>query len=210
LSRIPARAPALDVVLASANPGKLREFARLLGPGPLRLRSLSEFAPLRLPEEGLDYAENARAKAEAAAAACGLAALADDSGIEVEGLGGAPGPLSARYGGPGLDDAGRVRHLLRALARAPAGSRRARFVCVVALARPGAPTALARGECAGRILDAPRGAAGFGYDPIFAPAGESVSMAELASERKDEISHRGRALRALCDALFGAAAGARA
>lgn len=190
----------LELVLASANAGKCREFRSLLRGRALRLRSLADFAPLALPEEGDDYEENARRKALCVSRALGLAALADDSGLEVEGLGGAPGPSSARYGGPGLDDAGRVAHLLAELRRRPGASRRARFVCVAALARPGGEVLLARGECSGQILDAPRGGQGFGYDPIFQPDGERVSMAELGAARKDELSHRGRALRALCRA----------
>lgn len=198
-AQVDARVPS-ELVLATSNAGKRREFERLLRGRVARLLDLREIAPVAFPEEGLDYAENARAKALAVLRACGQAALADDSGLEVEGLGGAPGPLSARYGGPGLDDAGRVRHLLAELRARAGASRRARFVCVAALALPGGLLRLARGECAGRILDVPRGSRGFGYDPIFEADGESVSLAELPELRKDALSHRGRALRELWEA----------
>jgi XTP/dITP diphosphohydrolase len=189
------------LVLATGNRGKLAEFAALLGPLALELRSLADFPEVALPPEGDDYAGNAAAKARAAAAATGLAALGDDSGLEVRALGGAPGPHSARFGGPGLDDAARSRRLLEALAACGGADRRARFVCVAALALPDGTLATARGECPGRILDAPRGAGGFGYDPVFQPDGHEASMAELPPAVKNRISHRGRALAALGPAL---------
>ena len=186
-----------EVVAATSNPGKLREIRAILADLPLRVRGLDEFAPLVFPEEGDDYAANAVAKASRAAAALGRAALADDSGLEVDGLGGGPGPRSARYGGPGLDDAGRSARLLEAMAGLGGRARQARFVCVAALAAPGAPVRTARGECPGRILRQARGRAGFGYDPVFEVAGRGVSMAELPEAEKNRISHRARALRAL-------------
>ncbi|HSJ96022.1 MAG TPA: non-canonical purine NTP pyrophosphatase, partial [Myxococcota bacterium] len=148
-----------------------------------------------------DYAANAAAKALAAARASGLPALGDDSGLEVEALGGAPGPRSARFGGPGLDDAGRTRALLAALDGVPAERRGARFVCVAALATPDGVVATARGECPGRIATEPRGSAGFGYDPIFETAPGGPTMAELPEAEKERISHRGRAFRALGPSL---------
>lgn len=195
---------AATLVLASSNPGKLREFQRLLADLPVVLRSASAEELEALPEEGLDYEANALAKARIVARLAGLPALADDSGLEVEGLDGAPGPLSARFGGPGLDDAGRVQALLSALAGRPAASRRARFVCVAALAHPDGRSVSRRGECPGVILEAPRGVGGFGYDPIFQPEEREGSMAELAPEEKHAISHRGRALRALAPHLASA------
>ena len=186
-----------ELVVATGNEGKLREFRSLLRALPLALRSLREFAGVELPEEGEDYEQNALAKALVAARQTGLPALADDSGLEVEGLGGAPGPRSARYGGPGLDDAGRALHLLSALRGRSGDARRARFVCVAALALPDGEAWSARGECAGVVLEAPRGRGGFGYDPVFWSSEAGACVAELPDDRKNEISHRGRALRAL-------------
>jgi XTP/dITP diphosphohydrolase len=186
-----------EVVVATTSAGKRREFERLLRAWPLRVLDLAGLPPVAFPEEGLDYAANARAKALAVQRATGCAALGDDSGLEVAGLGGAPGPLSARYGGDGLDDAGRSARLLAELARLPSASRVARFVSCVALALPGGTLIEARGACPGRILDAPRGRGGFGYDPIFAPEGCALAMAELRPDQKDALSHRARALAAL-------------
>jgi len=198
-------APPRELVLASANRGKLEELRAILGAEAdalgLRLRSLSEFPDVTLPPEGGSYEPNALAKARAAAKATGRVAIGDDSGIEIDALGGAPGPLSARYGGPGLDDAGRCAHLLDALAAVPEGGRGARFVCVAALATPDGDADAVRGECPGRILRSPRGAGGFGYDPIFAPEGDARAMAELAPAEKHRISHRGRAFAALAPLL---------
>jgi XTP/dITP diphosphohydrolase len=186
-----------ELVVATGNDGKLREFRSLLRELPLALRSLREFPGVDLPEEGDDYEQNALAKARSAARQTNVPALADDSGLEVEGLGGAPGPRSARYGGPGLDDAGRVLHLLRALDGRSGDARRARFVCVAALALPDGDAWTARGECPGVVLEAPRGDGGFGYDPVFWSSEAGAGVAELPEDRKNEISHRGRALRAL-------------
>jgi XTP/dITP diphosphohydrolase len=189
------------VVLATGNPGKLREVRALLAALPIELVGLAEIGAVVLPEEGDDYAANAAAKALAAARASGLLALGDDSGLEVDALGGAPGPRSARYGGPGLDDAGRARALLAALAGVPPERRAARFVCVAALAAPDGVIATTRGECPGWITEAPRGAAGFGYDPVFARTPGGLTLAELPDEEKGRISHRGKAFRALAPAL---------
>lgn len=188
-------------VLATGNAGKLAEMRVLLASLPIELRGLGEVVGITLPAEGDDYAANAIAKAEAAARASGLPAVADDSGLEVDALGARPGATSARYGGSGLDDAGRVALLLRELAGVPARRRTARFVCVVALAVPGGETLAVRGACEGRILAAPRGSLGFGYDPVFAPEGREVSMAELSAGEKNSLSHRGRAVAALFMAL---------
>lgn len=195
------------LVLATGNRGKLAEFAELLAPLALELRSLADLPGIELPPEGDDYERNAAAKALAAAQGSGLPALADDSGIEVAALDGAPGPLSARYGGSGLDDEARCARLLAALEKSGSRERRARFVCVAAFATPAGDVELASGECRGTILAAPRGSAGFGYDPIFQPEGYENSMAELPAELKNRISHRARALAALAPALargFGA------
>lgn len=184
-------------VVATSNAGKVREMAEILAPHPVKLLSLRDFPVVYFPEEGVDYAENARAKARVAADALGVAALADDSGIEVDALGGAPGPLSARYGGAELDDAGRVAALLDALAAVPPARRGARFVCWAALALPGGGDLVSYGECRGVVLPAPAGEGGFGYDPVFRPEGFDVSTAELDPPTKNRISHRGRAVTAL-------------
>jgi XTP/dITP diphosphohydrolase len=193
------------LVLATGNAGKLVELRALLAELPLRVADLGDFPAVAFPEEGDDYAANAAAKARAAAQALGHPALADDSGIEVDGLGGAPGARSARYGGPALDDAGRTALLLRELAARPGADRRARFVCVAALALPGGALRTAFGSCQGRIAEAPRGRAGFGYDPVFVPDEQAAparfTLAELGPEAKARISHRGGALRALLPAV---------
>lgn len=196
------RARFARIVVATSNAGKLREIRALLDPLPLPLVGLAECAPLALPEEGDEYAANALAKARAAAAHTGCPALGDDSGLEVEGLEGAPGPRSSRYGGPGLDDAGRVGALLAALAARPGASRRARFVCAAALAFPDGEAVTAFGECAGCIAAAPRGSGGFGYDPVFEVEGGARTLAELAPAEKDRDSHRARAFRALREQLL--------
>jgi XTP/dITP diphosphohydrolase len=192
---------ARELIVATGNPGKLREIRGLLGELPVALHGLERAPGLVLPEEGDDYAANACAKALAVARAAGCLALADDSGLEVAGLGGAPGPRSARFGGPGLDDAGRLRALLAALGGATAAARAARFVCVVALATPQGRVVTARGECSGRILEASRGAGGFGYDPVFLAEGTRISFAELSESEKSARSHRGIAVRALIPEL---------
>ncbi len=193
--------PLRELVFATSNPGKLREFRAILGELPVAFSALDAFPGVQLPEEGEEYEENAVVKARAVADQTGLPALADDSGLEVSALGGAPGPLSARFGGAGLDDAGRVEKLLASIAASGTEDRSARFVCVVALAFPGGEVITARGECAGRILAAPRGHSGFGYDPVFEVEGDVRSMAELSADEKNRISHRARALRSLRDAI---------
>ena len=184
-------------VVATGNAGKLAEMRALLGDLPLALRGLADLPRIELPPEGDDYAENAVAKARAVALATGLPALGDDSGLEVDALGGRPGVHSARYGGPGRDDAARVALLLHELASVPEAQRSARFVCVVALVTPDGDSVTARGSCEGRILAAPRGEGGFGYDPVFAAEGRDVSLAELPADEKNRLSHRGRAVAAL-------------
>lgn len=188
-------APAL--VVATGNRGKLREIQAILGDLRVVWRTLADYPALSLPEEGDDYAANAQAKALAAARGTGELAIADDSGLEVDGLSGRPGPHSARYGGPGLDDAGRVAHLLAELRGVTGAARRARFVCVAALATPEGRVASAEGRCEGRILEAPRGEGGFGYDPVFWSAEQQQPMAELPEGVKNRISHRARAFAAL-------------
>src|SRR5207249_10371557 len=150
------------------NPGKVRELVDLLGDLPITLVSLREVPGASLPPEtGTTYRENALIKARAAHRLTGHAALGDDSGLEVEALGGAPGLHSARFGGPGLDDAGRVALLLERLRAVPAGQRAARFRCVIALVDECSRERVVEGVAEGEIAAAPRGAGGFGYDPIF-------------------------------------------
>lgn len=192
---------AFEVVVATSNPGKLREIREILGDLPVALRSLAEFPDVEMPEEGDVYEANAVAKAREVARATGRLALADDSGLEVAGLGGGPGARSARYGGEGLDDRGRVARLLRALEDMPSEARRARFVCVAALASPADEVVTARGECAGSILLEPRGEGGFGYDPVFLDPDKQKTGAEMSRDEKNAISHRGKAFRRLRDRL---------
>ncbi len=187
-------------MVATSNAGKLREIRALLAGLPFTLVGLDALRDVHLPEEGDDYAANARGKARAVAEQAGRPAVGDDSGLEVAALGGGPGPFSARYGGPGLDDAGRVAHLLRELRGARGEGRRARFVCVAALATPGGDCVVRRGECAGLIRESPAGAGGFGYDPVFEVADAEAggrTMAELGEALKNRLSHRARAFRAL-------------
>jgi XTP/dITP diphosphohydrolase len=191
-------------IVATKNSGKLAEMRTLLGDLPLALRGLADLPRIELPPEGDDYAANAVAKARAVARATGLPALGDDSGLEVDALGGRPGVHSARYGGPGRDDAARVALLLHELASVPEAQRSARFVCVVAIVTPDGDSVVASGSCEGRILAAPRGEGGFGYDPVFAAEGRNVSLAELAADEKNRLSHRGRAVAALLAKLRAA------
>ena len=149
-----------------------------------------------LPEPGTTYEENARAKAEAVCEQCGRPALADDSGIEVLGLGGWPGPESARWMGEGASDRDRLLGLLDEVRRRSPGDARARYVAALAIARPGHATVVVRGQCDG-VLVSPRGDGGFGYDPVFLSDELGVRFGEAAAQDKDAVSHRGRAVRAL-------------
>lgn len=193
------------LLLSTSNPGKVREIRGLLaGTGWDAVTPAETHVTFATPiETARSYAENAIAKAVAAAEASGLPALADDSGIEVDALDGAPGPLSARFGGPTLTDPDRCTLLLRRLEGVPPGRRGARFRAVVALALPGNRVITREGVLEGRIALAPRGADGFGYDPIFElPDGRT--LAELGAE-KQTISHRARALAAMAEVLRGLA-----
>lgn len=188
-----------ELLLASANPGKLAEFSEILG-DRFRLRLPAEILPdWEAPEEdGATYAENARIKAEDLASRTRLPTLGDDSGLEVEALGGRPGLHSARYAPTAPE---RIERLLAELSGLPESSRRARFVCVLCLCRPGSPPRWFEGELRGTILDAPRGRGGFGYDPLFLPEGLTLSIAELPASEKHRISHRGRALARMVESL---------
>lgn len=184
------------LLLGTRNPGKIREITSILQDCGWSLTSLQEFENVESPEEtGDTYSENAIAKARFYAAATGLTALADDSGLEVEALDGAPGVLSARYAGSGASDADRRELLLFELSKTGDKDHRAHFVAVVAIASPdGTVMNVSEGICEGRITFEPRGTGGFGYDPLFVPDGYDQTFAELAQNVKNGISHRGRAL----------------
>lgn len=186
------------LLIATANPDKGREIARLLAGLPVELRTLRDLPDVSLPEEtGATLEENAVLKARAACEATGLPALADDTGLEVEALGGLPGVRSARYAGEDATYADNCRKLLRDLAGVERERRGARFVCVLALYRGDGRILLFTGAAEGRILEAPRGAGGFGYDPVFYVPAAGKTFAEMTAEEKGRYSHRGAALRKL-------------
>lgn len=190
-----------ELLLATRNAKKLAELRRILeaagitGIEVLGLGDVPEFA--EAPETGATFEDNALAKASDAVAATGMAAIADDSGLEVDALNGMPGVLSARWSGRHGDDAGNLELLLGQLADVPAQRRGAGFVSAAALVRPDGTRTVVRGEWRGSILGEQRGSNGFGYDPSFVPEGETRTAAELSAEEKDADSHRGRALRKL-------------
>lgn len=187
-----------EILIATRNTGKLREAQELLSDLPVRLRNLAEFPQTgEVEETGTTFSENASLKAQAYAVQTGLWTLADDSGLEVDALGGAPGIYSARYAGAGATDAERIARLLEELRRVDEQSRTARFVCAIAFAdTKGNVINISLGTCEGRIAREPHGAGGFGYDPIFIPDGCEESFGQLSSEIKSQISHRARALQA--------------
>jgi XTP/dITP diphosphohydrolase len=192
------------VVLATRNPHKVTEVRRILtaaGVTGIDLMSADDLDVPDVPETGVTFAENAVLKATAVAAASGLPAIADDSGLTVDALGGMPGVLSARWSGRHGDDAANLALVLGQLADVPVDRRTAAFVCAAALAVPGGPVIVEEGVVRGRLAREPRGTNGFGYDPIFVPEGETRTTAELPSAEKDAISHRGRAFRALASHL---------
>ncbi|MGO9955511.1 MAG: non-canonical purine NTP pyrophosphatase [Solirubrobacteraceae bacterium] len=196
-----------SLILASRNPGKLREFDRLLAAASLHVEPLPRHVVLP-PEDGETFAANALDKARTAAAATGRVAIADDSGIEAEALGGRPGVRSARFAGPDATD---QQNLARLMAEAPAGSA-VRYVCALAYVDPaGGIERVFCGECRGVLAEQPRGSGGFGYDPAFVPAGDhgGRTMAELSDAEKGAISHRGAAAAALVRWLAGEMTGAR-
>lgn len=207
--------PRLEVLVATGNPGKIREIQESLQNAPLRLRYLPEFHNISPVEEiGKTYEENAILKAVSYSRQTGVCALADDSGLEVDALGGIPGVLSARYGAEHASDQERTEKLLMALAQHPGRERTARFVCWMALAgwspkesKPGRdePGVLyvCEAKCEGFIVDQPRGNNGFGYDPVFIPTGYDKTFAELPAAVKNVISHRAQALAAMRGFLLG-------
>jgi XTP/dITP diphosphohydrolase len=195
------------VAIASRNAHKLRELGRICRDWPVEWVTVETHDPATFPdvEETEDtYLGNALLKAHAVADAIGVPAIADDSGIEVDALGGKPGPRSARYAGEDATDEENLAAMMQALRGIPSGGRIARYRCVAAIAYPGGSEAHAEATCEGTLVSKRRGVRGFGYDPIFVPAGWDETMAELTDEQKDRISHRGRAFRALAAIVEGA------
>ena len=192
-----------EIVLASGNPGKVREINQLLANLDLQVRPQGEFGVEDVEETGLSFVENALIKARNAARHTGLPAIADDSGIEVDALNGAPGIYSARYAGAGASDRANLEKLLEALRDVPEAERCARFQCLMVYMRHAEdPTPLiCQGTWEGRILSEARGANGFGYDPVFYVPTHDCSSAELPPDIKNTLSHRGQALRKLVAAL---------
>jgi XTP/dITP diphosphohydrolase len=190
------------IVLGTRNDGKAHELTTLLHGLSGRVESLRAYPEIVLPPEtGSTYRENALAKALAVHRALAVPALGDDSGLEVDALGGAPGLRSARFAAPEATDRANIERLLRDLDGVPHERRTARFRCVLALVRGPEDPVIAEGACEGWILEAPRGTGGFGYDPVFLPVGESSAFAELTDHRKNTLSHRARAADALREAI---------
>lgn len=188
----------MKILVATHNKGKLREYAELLADLPVEWVSLADVGIGEdVKETGETFEENARLKATTYARQSGLLTLADDSGLEVEALGGEPGVRSARYAGPEASDQDRYRLLLANLEGVPEEERKARFVCVIAVATPEGDTITAEGFRGGFIAHEPRGEHGFGYDPVFWVPGYRVTMAELPPEVKNHISHRAQAIKAI-------------
>lgn len=183
----------MKIIAATKNKNKLREFGEILK-GFEIISQEDAGVDIDVEETGTTFEENSMLKAKAIYEATGIAAIADDSGLCVDALGGAPGVYSARYGGEGYDDAGRVQLLLKNMKDIPDDKRTARFVCAITLV-DGNGVISARGECEGKIDYAPKGENGFGYDPVFFVEQFGKTMAEISPEQKNEISHRGKALK---------------
>lgn len=191
-----------DLLIATGNMGKMKEFGALFADLPFKLHSLNEFPDFcPPPENGVTFAENALIKAAAASLATNLPAIADDSGLCVEALGGSPGVISARYAGEGAGDAANNDKLLQELGGVKSENRKAAFMCVIALCSPGADPLFFKGELHGLILERGAGGGGFGYDPLFMVPEYGKTLAELPLEIKNRISHRGKAVAALKDYL---------
>ncbi len=189
------------LVVASRNAGKVVEIRQLLAGYAVKVTGLNDLSDSSAPSEPYDtFADNARHKALQLTERTGMAALADDSGLQVDALGGRPGVYSSRYGS---DDRQRIEKLLAELADVPDERRGACFVCVIAIAYQGQVVGVWEGECQGVILREPRGNRGFGYDPIFYYPPLHCTFAEMSTEQKNEVSHRGRALQAMLEALRG-------
>lgn len=192
----------MQLLVATGNAGKLREIRKLFAERSLEVLGLADVPPVpEAVEDGESFAENAEKKARHYAKATGLPTLADDSGLVVDTLGGAPGVFSARYAGEDADDAANNRKLLAQLQGVPAAKRRAAFVCALALCEPEGDCRIFAGRLGGVLLEAPRGDGGFGYDPLFLVPEYGKTLAELPIEIKNRISHRGQALRLLLEQL---------
>ena len=192
----------MKVVLATRNEGKVREIADILAPHGFEVVSLREFPELgEITEDGATFRENAMIKAATVSGHTGLLALADDSGLEVDALDGAPGIYSSRFAGEEKDDQANNRKLLELLSDIPAERRTARFQCVVAIAEPDGWVHIAEGSCEGVIAKEPRGQRGFGYDPLFYVPAYERTFAELDPSIKNKISHRAKALEGAVDIL---------
>jgi len=189
------------LALATKNPGKIREILEICADWPVSWLTAEDADWPDIAETGETYRENALLKAMEVARVLGVPAVADDSGIEVDSLGGAPGPRSARFAGEHASDSENLSLLLARVADVPDGQRTARYRCVAACAWPEGRAIDVEETCEGRLVLEPRGSGGFGYDPAFVPVGYAHTMAELSPEEKNRISHRGKALRALGDAL---------
>jgi XTP/dITP diphosphohydrolase len=199
-----------SILLATANPHKVEEIVAMLAEAAIEAKvvSLLDFPHLEIPEEsGATLEANAIIKAQAAASATGLIAVADDSGLEVAALGGQPGVQSKRFAGEFASDADRYNKLLEMMRDVPESERQARFRCCIAIVAPDSAPILINGICAGHIAFSPSGTHGFGYDPVFIPEGMQVTMAELPMAEKNRISHRFRALQAAIPVIKGVLAG---
>lgn len=195
----------IELVIATRNQGKIDEVQRLLSihAPQVRLRSVAEFDLDDVEETGNSFEENALLKAQTIATATGLPALADDSGIAIDALGGAPGVYSARWSGVHGDDKANIAKVLTQLESISDEDRGAQFVCAIALARPDGKNLIVRGQVQGKVLRNPAGENGFGYDPIFQPEGFTLTTAQMTPEEKDAISHRGKALREIAPKIQG-------
>ncbi len=190
----------MKFVLATHNPGKIQEMQAILSQLGVEVVSPAELGvDVDVEETGETFAENAMLKAKAICAAAGLPAIADDSGLCVDALNGGPGVYSARYGGEGLDDAGRTALLLQNMRGQT--TRAAHFACAIACAFPNGDTLTAEGRCDGAVAFAPMGQGGFGYDPVFLVPEKAKTFSQMTAEEKNEISHRGRALRTFSEKL---------
>ena len=188
-----------DIILATGNPGKVRELSNMLNDFNVNIRPQSDFEVPDVPETGTTFVENAIIKARHAAKLTKLPAIADDSGIEVDALNGAPGIYSARYAGEGASDGDNLNKLIEATRAVPPTERRARYRCVLVFMRHADDPSpiICDGSWEGNLITEPRGENGFGYDPIFFVESDNCTSAELSKARKDELSHRGKALREL-------------